>query len=276
MTGMRIFGGRPVGSLIDLCHFSSLGLGIDIGGSIPRIRRCTFENIPVSFGEPPQPGAAIILRTTDEEPPAGENQSLGDTTDPSTGWNDFLRSVEGLAVINEREDTILMQDNYWGFTDPADFGGRVQGPAVLEPVLVQSSAILAASVFCTVWSETDQKRIGTAAIDLNISSFKSVRDNTDGVYAFPAISEGDYTIVVNAGGFRSESVDISVAGGELKSVTIPLRSMVAGEGEGEGEGCPQPADAGKAITEHASDIFLGALTLLAMVVMGWRCRRPEV
>ena len=277
MTGMLVDGDRPADSIIDLCRFSNLGVGIDIGGAIPTIRRCTFADIPEAFGNPPQPGAAIILRALDEKQAGGETQSLGDSTNPDTGWNDFLRSVEGLAVINEREDAILMQDNYWGFTDPADFSKRVEGPAVLEPVLAQSSAVLAASIFCTVWSDSEQKRIGTAEIDLNISSFKSVTNNNDGVYAFPAISEGEYNIVVNAAGFREESVAVDVAGGELKSVTIALRSILPGEGEGEGEGegCPEPASAGKAIAAYGSDLFLGGLTLLAMTVMGMRYRRRE-
>jgi hypothetical protein len=181
-------------------------------------------------------------------------------------------------VINEREDTILMQDNYWGFTDPELFNQRVEGPAVLAPVLAQSSAILAASVFCTVWTDTDQKRIGSASIDLTVSTFKSVTDNVDGVYAFPAISEGQYDITVTAPGFGTKTVDIDVAGGELKSVTIALRAIQIGEGEGEGEGedegCFGPAE-DKASSARAGDLSLGGLTLLAMGAMGWTYRRRK-
>lgn len=271
MTGMLVDGSLPAGSVIDLCRFSSLGVGIDIANAIPTIRRCIFENIPKTFGSPPSRGCGIILRALVGSNVQGENQSLGDTTDPGTGWNDFLTSVEGLAVINERDTEILMQDNYWGFTEPEDFNMRVDGPAVLEPVLAQSSAVLAASIFCTVWNDTDQKRLGTAEIDLNISSFKSVTKNTDGVYAFPAISEGQYTIVVNAAGFQRKSVQVDVAGGELKSVTIALRASDAGEGGG--GGCPASANAAKAVSDYASDIFLGGLTMLAMAVLGRRYRR---
>src|SRR5690606_36426893 len=99
-------------------------------------------------------------------------------------------------------------------TIPEEFEARVEGPALVEPVLARSSAVLAASVFVTVWNETDQKRIGDAAIDLTISAFKSVTNNNDGIYAFPAISEGDYAITVNAPGFGSDTMNISVSGGE--------------------------------------------------------------
>ena len=112
---------------------------------------------------------------------------------------------------------------------------------------------------------------------MTVSSFKSVRENVDGVYAFPAISEGEYSITVNALGFQGKTVEIDVGGGELKSVTIALRAVQGGEGEGEGEveGCPRPADARKALSSYASDLSLGGLTLLTMVVMGWRHRRRE-
>jgi hypothetical protein len=69
MTGMLVDGDRPADSIIDLCRFSSLGVGIDIGGAIPVVRRCTFADFPATFGNPPQPGAAIILRALEERFP---------------------------------------------------------------------------------------------------------------------------------------------------------------------------------------------------------------
>src|SRR5690606_41906649 len=57
--------------------------------------------------------------------------------------------------------------------------------------------------------------------------------NEDGLYAFPAISDGQYDIVVNALAFEERRLDVAVAPGELKSVTIAMRAATAG-GEGEG------------------------------------------
>src|SRR5690606_16390369 len=219
------------------------------------------------FGEPPVPGAAIIIRDNGPSGKAAQPKALGDASSPEDGWNDFLLSIEGFAVINERGETIPMQSNYWGVTEPEEFNMRVDGPAVLEPVLSRSSAILAASVFCTVWDSVDQKRLGSASVALRISNFSPVTENTDGIYAFPAMSEGVYDLFVNATGYEQGILDIEVGPGELKSVVVPMNRLVrpddGGNNGGGGGGCSCPETGGKSLEDLQGDLFLAGLTLLA-------------
>jgi hypothetical protein len=262
-TGMLVDGARPANSVIDQCTFTSLAVGIDIADAIPAIRRCTFSNIPDMFGDPPMLGAGIIIRDNSGKSAHPESKSLGDETDPNSGWNDFLPSVEGFAVINERNEAIPMQNNYWGTDNPEEYMMKVQGQTVQEPVQFQSSAILASSVFCTVWDNIDQKRLNMADVALKVSNFAPLSENADGVYAFPVIAEGDYSLTVEATGYQRGLMNVSVGPGDVKSVTIAMRRQETPEEE-EGNGCPMMSESGKTITDFKGDILLGGLTLLAM------------
>ncbi len=258
----------PLDSVIDACSFSSVGVGIDIGGEIPAIRRCTFGNIPAQFGEPASPGAGIIIRANNAlDATIG---TIGDQSDPENGWNDFLDTIEGFAVINERDESLIMQTNYWGVGEEGEVPARISGPAVFVPILSQSSAILAASLFCTVWDDTDQARIKSAGVMLTISPLNEVTNNIDGIYAFPAIGENQYTLTIRAPGYAEKSSTVEVRAGELLSLTIPMSAAaVEGEGEGEGEaGCnaSKYLDGG-ASADSAASIFLIGLTV--SILLGW-------
>jgi len=274
-TGMIVDGAAPVDSLIDRCTFTSLGVGIDIGDAIPTIRRSTFGNIPLEFSDPPLPGAGIIIRDNRDKSLVYAQKSIGDVTDPNSGWNDFLLSIEGLAVINERNEDLTMQSNYWGTVDPAEFDLRVNGPAILEPVLAQSSAILASSVFCTVWDNVDQKRLTNGAVEMKISSFAPVSRNTEGVYVFPALGDGDYSVVVNAPGYLRGTASVDVGPGEVKSVTIAMRRATVVEDPPEDTGCPLMSDSAKSLANLQGDLFLGSLTILTMMGSARLLRRRE-
>jgi hypothetical protein len=275
VTGILLDGNAPAASVIDRCTFTRLGVGIDIGGGHPSVRRSTFSNIPAAFGEPLRPGAGIIIRPYDNPVPDGK--SMGDETNPAEGWNDFLASIEGFAVINERDEVVTMQGNYWGTTNPEEFPNRVSGSAVVLPVLAQSSAVLASSIFCTVWDSTDQKRIGSAAITLAISSFNEVTGSADGVYAFPAVSEGTYSLIVNAPGYEQQEQELSLSGGELRSVTLALQRIAPGgigsDGEEVSKGCAliDGSDA-KNGQRAQGDVVLIAMVFAAMTA---RHRRKQ-
>lgn len=264
VTGI-LMDGHTDGTLIDRCTFTRLGVGIDVGGSVPLVRRSTFSEIPAEFGDPLRPGAGIIIRAVDL--PLHTQNSFGNESDPDAGWNDFLRSIEGFAVINERDTPVAMQGNYWGTVEPTEFPTRVSGAAVVLPVLAQRSAVLASSLFCTVWDSATQKRVGSAAITLAISTFNDVSRNTDGVYAFPAISEGQYSVHVKAPGFEEQAQELSITSGELKSVAIALRAVPAGHGEGQGDvakGCALIGGGNAKGDQRAQ----GDIVLMAMVIVG--------
>lgn len=264
VTGILLDGDASARTVIDRCTFTSLGVGIDIGGGHPAIRSSTFSNIPAEFGDPLRPGAGIIIRAYDTDNLS--ESSMGDVTDPGEGWNDFLASIEGFAVINEREEAVPMQSNYWGTIDPAEFPTRVSGAAVVLPVLAQSSAILASSVFCTVWDGTDQERIGSAALTLSISTFDDVTENDAGIYAFPVVAEGEYSLTIHAPGYASQQHEVVLGGGELKSFTIALQPLVPGGngsgGEDVAKGCSFAAGSRAQVDQRAG----GDLVLLAMVI----------
>lgn len=275
VTGILMDGNAPAASVIDRCTFTRLGVGIDIGGGHPSVRRSTFSNIPAAFGDPLRPGAGIIIRAYDSLVP--NEKSMGDETSPAEGWNDFMDTIEGFAVINERDEVMHMQGNYWGTTNPEEFPNRVSGSAVVLPVLAQSSALLASSIFCTVWDGTDQKRIGTAAITLAISSFDEITESTDGIYAIPVVSEGSYSLIVSAPGYEPQEQGLSLSGGELKSVTLALNPIAPGgsgsDGEEVSKGCAlvDGSDAKYGRSAQGDVVLLGMV--LAAMAAGLRRKR---
>jgi hypothetical protein len=239
-------------STIEDCTFESVGVGIDVGGSIPAIRRCTFDNIASELGNSNLPGAGIILREQNGAKVAG--LALGDESDPEDGWNDFLPSINGFAVINERPTAILMQTNYWGVADAGAATARVSGPSAVEPIFAEKSALLASTVFCAVTDASTQGRILDASVELEGSPFGVVTDNIDGVYAFPAVAGGAYKLRVSTPDFEEESKDINIGAGEIRSVSFAMGAS--------GGGCFRAASAQK-FSQYRGDILLLSLVLLA-------------
>ena len=168
-----------------------------------------------------------------------------------------------------------MQSNYWGTTDPADFPTRVDGPAVIEPVLARSSAILASSVFCTVWDKVDQKRLVEAEVEMKVTSFNPVTENTEGVYAFPALGEGQYSLIVEASGYLRGTMNVTVGSGEVKSVTIAMRPQGTVDDDDDTNGCPLMSNSAKTVADLQGDLFLGGLTILTMLGSAMLFRRRE-
>ena len=228
-TGVLVDGTAPARSLFDRCVVRSLGVGIDIADAVPTMRRCLFEDFPESFGPDNLPGAAIFVRENGKDEPA--SRAIGDASDPANGWNDFLPSIEGFAVINERDEVIVMQDNYWGVTDTALFPTRVSGMADVLPILYHSSSVIASSFLCTIWDGNTQKRISSASVALNISPFDEVSDESDGVYAFPCIQDGEYNLVVDAAGYRQHTAPVTLRAGEVVSVSVALEAISEEGGE---------------------------------------------
>jgi hypothetical protein len=208
-------------TVIEGCTFTSLGTGIEVWGALPRIRRCWFEDIAV---------AGVAIRGSG--PVSG---SLGDVADPGSGYNTFRISGPGaVAVLNERAETVKMQNNDWGTTDPDEVAALISGSAVAGPFLAVGSAVLASSLFCTVMDAAAQAPILSAMVAVTPSVYSPVTQNLNGVYTFAAIPQGNYTVTATAGSsYQSRSQAVSVGSGQTVSVTLPL---VTAEEEGEGEG----------------------------------------
>ena len=271
-TGVRMDGTAPARSVFEYCTFRYFGIGLDIGDGVPTIRHCVFDDFPATFGPDNATGVAILIRDNGR---TGEDwRSIGDESDPGNGWNDFLPTIAGFAVINERTDAVTMQNNFWGVTDPALFPTRVNGAAVVQPILLNSSAVLATSIFCTVWDDATQQRIELASVDLFVSPFDVEERNHAGVYSFLCLQDGSYTIEVNAPGFETAQVNVSVAPGELKAVGVPMsrRGTVrdtSTTAEATSGGCAlQPAVALSKIQDRRGDLVLMALSVAVLMVLG--------
>ncbi|MBI1321131.1 MAG: DUF5011 domain-containing protein [Candidatus Hydrogenedens sp.] len=235
-TGIALTGPRANDVVLDGCVFERLAVGIDVEAGLPIMRFCVMGDIP---------GAGIIVRCNDSEDHVV--QVNGD--DPRWGFNTFLPTVTGPAVINECPVEMNMERVDWGFDlpTPDNIDAAIDGDVNFMNFLALGGAVFSSSLFCTVWDAADQSPIVNATIRLLPSSAASVTRNTNGVYAFEAIGAGSYTLDVTAPGFTASTRPLLLEGGALESVTVALRSdgtNPEGEGEGpaegEGEGEPGP------------------------------------
>lgn len=247
-TGILVDGTAPAASVIDGCYFAFLSIGIDIGGAIPAIRRCVFENLADS---------AIVVRKNSGK--YYEAKAIGDDTDPNSGWNTFRTSIDGPAVVNERNESIKMQLNDWDTNNPGEIASRIAGQATYVPYLAQGAGLLAASIYCTVIDAKTQGPVLDASVRLLPSGYNPVTNNDKGVYAYPAIPEGSYTLQVSAPDHQNVSRAVNVAGGGLASVTVALGA----ESSGRPCGCDNE---GKALP-NTGDLFIGALSVLVLLLL---------
>jgi hypothetical protein len=240
-------------SIIEQSTFSNLAVGIDISGDIPIIRRCVFQDLS---------GSGIVIRGAGSKQ---DTRTIGDITDPGSGWNNFnTPTIDGFAIVNGTGQTLVMENNEWGTEDPNEIQTVISGDADFEPFLPLGNAILAASLFCTLWDADDQQPIENASVTILPSSYAPVTANDRGVYAFPAIADGTYTVNCTAPGYQTITHPVQVAPAGLHSAIIPMpKSGAEGEGEGEGEKNPPACSAGeKGAGGGAGDLLLlGALTL---------------
>jgi hypothetical protein len=203
-------GVAPVDSLIEDCTFTSLGVGIDIVGIVPVIRRCLFEEIS---------GDGIIVRATADL----TGRSLGVSVVASSGFNIFdTPTIDGFAVRNEQEVELVMENNEWGTDDEEAIEASISGPNDFEPFLAQGALLLASALFVRVVDAPTQGPITNCTVKLDPSNFAPVTENVEGLYIYPAVIEGAYTITVTAPGLGEILEDVTLAGGEVLVVTIPM------------------------------------------------------
>jgi hypothetical protein len=267
-SGITAYGAAPLESVIEGCEFRNLQFGIEVSGGLPGIRRCIFEDLS---------GSGIVVHPWDD-PLAGAG-TLGDAGDPGTGWNFFSLSIDGPAVINERGAAIQMENNDWGTDDPAAIEGRIQGPNAHGSFLATGNSILASAIFCSVVDAGSGVPVTNAVVTLQISAYRPVTKNSRGLYAFPAVPDGAYTVTATAPGRQSAQRTVSVGQGVTKSVPLPLAAMGPAEGEGEGEGAAEGEGEGEGEGENgdnccgcskekdlpaSGDLFVSALALMAL------------
>lgn len=257
-AGILADGLKTAGSMIDGCLFASVSIGIDVGGALPVVRRCTFEDTTI---------AGIFVRGTASIPAGG---SVGDVNDPSTGSNLFSGVTQGRAIINELGTELLAQQNDWGTTNITTIKSTLlSGPVNVEPVLPPGSAADTASLYVTVWTAKDQDRIGNATVTVKRNNDGSVvvRTNRNGVYSLPVLRAGNYTVSVTALGYNAQDVAVTLEAGELGSRIVALVASVDKAG---GPSCN--AVSGGAGGIGTGDLLL-ALLLLSGLLLGLRGTR---
>ena len=249
-------------SVVERCVFDILLNGVDIGGIPPVVRRCIFQNLFNS---------AVVVRAWDN--PAAGQGNMGDSGDAASGWNRFdTGTIAGPVVSNQRPTMWMMQNNDWGVGDRDGIDALIEGPAQFEPFLAPGSALLANSVFCTVLDAATQNPVLDATVSLQVSSYRPVTDNSKGVYAFPSVPDGTFTLSVTAPEHLNGQATFAVSQGVSKSVVVSLFSSTPPqEGEGEGEGEGEPGDDKKCGCKDKKsspptpdDLFVSALALGAL------------
>ncbi len=260
--------GNTLDALIDGCAFDSLSIGIEISGSSPTIRRCVFRDYAT---------AAIYIHES-----ATETGSMGNSTDANSGWNTFENIPGTPAVRNDSAIEFKMENNDWGTEDEVEIQQRISGVVDYQPFLATGSGILAAAVYCTLWDALTSARILDASVTLTPSAYAPVTDNVDGVYAFPALPGGVYTVQIEAPSYITKGQSINVDDGKIASISIPLtpdgtegEEEGEGETEGEGEGEEEPDEGCGCFKDTKGlptqgDILVTGLSLIVM--LGYRRR----
>lgn len=225
-VGILSNGAAAAGATISDCHFERLSVAVDITGTLPRILRSIFENLAEN---------ALIIRSGKAK--TGTN-SLGDVTDPNSGWNRFVTgSIDGYVIRNLSGQRILMQNNDWDTNDPYEIDDAIAGAATFEPYLEKGAGLTVGALCCVVWDAADAnyRRIQNATVSLSPSAFPPQTVNSHGVYSFAAIAPGVYTVEVAAEGYRDMLIEVTVPSGKVVSLMFPLQLQTE-EGEGQPEG----------------------------------------
>ncbi|MBI1319110.1 MAG: hypothetical protein GC168_09200 [Candidatus Hydrogenedens sp.] len=252
-SGVLIEGSGAVGTVIDRCTFADLAVGLEISGGLPTLRRSVFERCS---------DAGLLVHGLPEKQ---VTKSLGSATDANTGWNTF-RNNGAFNFVNEGGETIAVEFNDWGTNDAEAIANTISGPADIEPFLLAGQGVLAASLFVTVWDAVSQVTIDDASVSIAPGGYAPVTENVDGVYAYPALPSGTYSITVSASGYEDASTVVTAGDSELFSVTVPL----GGTGGPGGCNCNQ---GGKSVP--AGGDVLTAAAALAVLAATSRRHRPR-
>lgn len=267
-TGIVITGQRVREVEIESCLFERLAVGIDVDAGHPALRRSFFENLSA---------AGIIIRC----PESGQPFSQYDGDDARVGFNTFEEGLGVPAVINECPVPANMERNDWGLEDPTAPGaidGVIAGTVNFDNFLKLGGALFAGSLFCTVWDAEDQEPILNARVALQPVVAAAVTENRQGVYAFPALASGAYTLNITAPGYEARTQQVQLADGELASVIVAMRfNGVIEEGEGEGEDPPTggcPCNQGDKLgPPQPGDLMLTLLTFATLALSTLLLRR---
>lgn len=253
-TGIEVYGAQSAGSVITGCVFDGCDVAVDIYGGIPFMLRNQISGW----------NSAGIWIHADAKSAALNTHGLGDESDPSVGYNQFVNGAGGQAVVNENPDVLKCEQNFWGTDNIEAIDNQIDGAADFEPFLVEAQ-LLPAGLTCTLLNGADQSRITNGSLLLAPSSITAVTDNEDGVYGFGVLGEGTYTVTATAPGLGQAARTLTLTPGAQRSIVLVLA-----EAEPPQCGC-NPS--GKSGTPPVGDLVLTLCVPLAFLAGGWLSRR---
>jgi len=251
--------GDTGGTLMEECRFEQLHVALDIGGPLPWLRRSVFNDQDLTH---------LFVRKIDGLVKDVEvGGVLGREDDPNGGFNNFLATRTGTAVINERDEPLFVQYNEWGTVEPDEATARMDargaGEIVFVPFLPLGNAVLAGAIFCTVLDAAGESPITDATVSITPSPYQPVTTNLDGVYPFAAIFPESYTLRVEHPQLGAHTRGVQVEAGATVSVEVLLGAP--------GTGCFRSAPAGG--LPLGGDTLLMGLVFLGLAGPSRRTRR---
>ena len=252
-TGARFTGNAVDTVSIRDCVFDGFTAGIDVVNVLPSILRTQVYN-----GQ-----NGIVFRVTKQS--QADDNTLGDATDANSGWNRFS-GQSGHAAVNERSETIKMENIDWDTDNSEQVDNLIEGPADFEPFLAKGAGLLPSSITCVVWDAGTRTRITNASATISPGGYSPVTENVNGVYTFAAIPAAQYTVRVEAAGYPAREQAILVEAGAGENLIF---AMNGGDDPGVC-GCTKAYNASPPRKEIAAG---NALLALATALLTLRPRR---
>lgn len=253
-AGIQVTGAASAGSVIDGCVFDGCDVAVDVYGGIPFLVRNQITGWN---------SAGIWIRADDKSTPLNTH-GLGDASDPSVGYNQFVNGAGGQAVIYENDEVLKCEQNFWGTDNVEAIDNQIDGAADFVPFLVESQ-LLPAGLTCTLLNGADQSRITNGTVLLAPSSISAVTENADGVYGFGVLGDGTYTVTATAPGLGEAARTLTLTPGAQRSIVLVLGAAAPPQC-----GCNQ---SGKSGTPPVGDLLLTLCVPLSCLAAGWLSRR---
>lgn len=141
-----------------------------------------------------------------------------------------------LAIADStwEEDSLPIRIIDFSYSDAEGYTPRHTDPAA--PKGYGQSLGQAAALFCTLMDKDALTPLTNGTISIAPPQHSPVSNNTNGVYAMPALDGGDYTITASASNYNNTIQNFYIGKGETVSRELYLELIPVEEGEAETEG----------------------------------------
>ena len=203
----------------------------------------------------------MVRETTDTTVEA----AFGRANDATSGFNVFdVPSIGDFALRNDRTEELVMENNEWETNSEVDIEASISGSGDFEPFLALGSSILTSALFINIVDASTQVGVTNCTIEVLETGFDGVTENVAGIYAYPSILEGSYTVHVTAFYFDEVMTEVTVSSGSAQMVkTIPVG---LGTGGGSGISCYSAPGASGHSSGGADWLVLSAVAFLLILM----------